>query len=181
MTHLAPRPADSFRAAMVCIVAMGAAPLLAEDLTDPRIELGIAMEKQFCADQWAGLRIGPSAFHYIDLTGDGVDDLVVDERGLACDKPDIDPRMQGSAGARIVVVIDDKAFRFVAREWYVVERVKSYGREDGPADITLHLPHILLVSSGIACGGAGNEPCMTVLSWEPDGAHFNESVLSALE
>lgn len=172
--------------ATLVAMSVAALPALAEDASDPRVELGLVEARRWCTDQNSGLLVGPAAIIHVDITGDGVDDLIIDERGVACDNPEVDPRVQGSAGHRIVFVIGDNAFRYVARDWFIVEGAnrlyteRLFG-EPAPSEAHFQIPIILLDSSGNGCGGAGYEGCMKALYWQADQERFNESAMSALE
>ncbi len=131
----------------------------------------------YCEDQIGGkMVVRPEALTRFDLTGDGKTELLVDEAGVDCVGISLSdaPRLQGSAGTRLHIVVAGQAFDFVARSWSVVDPIFSEGgRAILPrGEIANGSKIVLLGMSGVACHGAGSARCIEAMVWSDDDKAF---------
>lgn len=92
---------------------------------------------------------GPDAVQEIDLTGDGLPEVVVDAGRFQCSSAA--SLYGGSGGTGLTVIVGDTAVAFLAEAWTVTGFA---GRK------------VLLVwHNGVDCGGIGVDPCVEALIW----------------
>ena len=94
----------------------------------------------------------PEAVQEIDLTGDGVPEVVVDAGKFQCSSAA--SLYGGSGGTGLTVIVGDKAENFLAEAWTVADFA---GRKV-----------LLIWHNGVDCGGIGVDPCVEALVWGQD-------------
>ena len=130
--------------------AAAGAPAAASDQAQALLE-GAAAD---CRDYESGeFTASPSAVTAVDLTGDGIDDEIVDEGFFLCTSTE--QMFCGSVGCTIHAIVDRERFGWVAYSWTVVDWETS---------------RILLLSRhGDICGSpATDDPCYEALVWNGD-------------
>jgi hypothetical protein len=95
----------------------------------------------------------PAAVSRPDLNGDGTLDILVDAAHLHCSKAA--GLYCGTAGCRMLAVVDGVSAGLFARGWKLVEL--------GATSV------LLLDYHGSLCGGTGVTPCVEALVWHDGG------------
>lgn len=91
----------------------------------------------------------PEAVQEIDLTGDGLAEVVVDAGKFQCSSAA--SLYGGSGGTGLTVIVGDRTAEFLAEAWTVTEFA---GRKV-----------LLIWHNGVDCGGIGVDPCIEALVW----------------
>jgi hypothetical protein len=89
-----------------------------------------------------------SSITYIDLTGDGKDEEIIDSSDFECS---ISGLFCGSGGCNISVIVNEEVTDFFADNWTVVD----WGKH----------PVLLLAVHGMNCGGSGVMGCVKAVVW----------------
>lgn len=140
-----------------CLSAWAAAPAAA----DP-VALATAGSAAFCAERGQTLALGPEPTTAVDLTGDGVMDLIVSEQGARCE-PGGGP-LEGTGGWMHHLVVDGKITSRMALGWLVADLTFPGALEP------LRVLH--LARHGSTCDGYGAQPCVETLVWS-EGAFLS--------
>jgi hypothetical protein len=106
-----------------------------------------------CADYEGGVfTASPTALIAVDLTGDRIDDEIVDQGLFVCSSTEA--MFCGSVGCTISAIVDGERFSWVAYSWTVVDWEAS---------------RILLLSRhGDICATGPDDPCYEALVWNGD-------------
>lgn len=160
-THAArpgrPRPLD-FLPFCAAFLAHGT-PLSADQAPDPRVIAAFAETAAECAAMGGTLEIPPNPVSMVDLTGDGVADMVVSEAGAFCG-PDLG-YFGGSGGSRINVVIGNHIQHLHGGAWAVQDVAFEVEGEAMPP-----VRYLLIARHGSACDSFGAAPCLEAFAWD---------------
>ena len=153
-------------------LAFGASAFASEAVADQASDIAAALvkERAYCEDALGGkMVVRPEALVHVDLTGDGKTELLVDEGGVDCAGTALGeaPRIQGTGGTGLHIVVDGESFDFLTRSWAVVDPIFfEGGRVILPRGLVANGRKIVLLGkSGIACHGAGSAPCIEAPVW----------------
>ncbi|MCC5983652.1 MAG: hypothetical protein JJU42_04730 [Rhodobacteraceae bacterium] len=126
---------------------------------DPRVIAAFAETAAECAAMGGTLEIPPDPVTMVDLTGDGVMDMVVSEAGAFCG-PDLG-YFGGSGGSRINVVIGAHIQHLHGGAWAVQDVAFEIEGETMPP-----VRHLLIARHGSACDSFGAAPCLEAFAWD---------------
>ncbi len=129
---------------LILLACLLAAPAAA----DPAGDILTAAEAT-CAGFENGVFDPGDAVTAIDLTGDGADDLLIDEAGFTCSSGA--SMYCGSGGCMLHAIVGDSVTSLQATGWRTLDW--------GPARI------LLVGRDGGWCGGVGAEVCFEALNW----------------
>lgn len=152
MRLLSPAFLASVPAAVIATLLAAPLPALAAD--DPSTTASASLERaeKLCKSAEGEQQLEDGAVTKIDLTGDGVQAVVLDFSRVRCAPGG--HTYCGSGGCALEIHTPGGAWRWQAEGWRLVEL-------DGR-------PLLLLELDGAWCGGAGAQVCYTTLVWSGD-------------
>ena len=110
----------------------------------------VKQAKQECSSFENGvLDIGDKAVSYVDLTGDGKPDEIVDAGQFSCSSAA--SLFCGTGGCSLTIVTPEKSVEFLAKGWKVVNWDQK--------------PILLLAVHGSECGGISQRRCIRAMVW----------------
>lgn len=144
----------------VLALPMVALPVLADPAPDDRLlDIAFAESRAACAAQGGVLDLSEVPISRVDLTGDGMADLIVSEEGAFCG-PDLG-YLGGSGGPRLHAIIGEHVQTLGNGNWLVQQaRFVIEGEEVDP------LPYLLVLLHGSACDSFGAAPCLIAYAWD---------------
>ena len=111
--------------------------------------------RQACSDLDAGeFAASEDAVTRVDLDGDGIEDVLVDESRFSCSTSA--SLFPPTGGSQLHAIVKDRHDVWMAHAWRLVE----WG------DHTI----LLLAEHGSQCGGLGYEPCFEAVVWSDAGS-----------
>jgi len=153
------------RGAITVLLGLAAGPVAGQAPEIPAAFNDILAERQAqCAAAGGELALAEEAVARVDLSGEGAQDWVLDERHLDCG--DAAPLACGTGGCPLHLLVGESVISGLAKGWDVADL--------GP------IRTVLLQVHGARCGGIGADTCVEALVWSPDRAAFL-SVAPAVE